>query len=65
MNLTIIRKLLPPPLLAQITSRLAGAPWVDGLQTAGPVAARVKRNLQVEVTSAEAIELGELVKKTV
>jgi PKHD-type hydroxylase len=64
-NLTIIRKLLPPEVLAQITGRLATAPWVDGLQTAGPVAARVKRNLQVEVTSPEAVELGELVKKMV
>ena len=64
-NLTIIRKLLPPEVLTQITTRLATAPWVDGLQTAGPVAARVKRNLQVELTSPVAIELGELVKKTV
>ena len=65
MNLTIIRKLLPPEVLTQITTRLAGAPWVDGLQTAGPIAARVKRNLQVEITSPEAVELAELVKKTV
>ena len=48
MNLTIIRKLLSPELLAQINARLAQAKWVDGLLTAGPTAARVKRNLQLE-----------------
>jgi PKHD-type hydroxylase len=63
-NLTIIRKLLSPELLAQINARLASASWVDGLQTAGPSAARVKRNLQLEVGSPTALELGELVKKT-
>jgi PKHD-type hydroxylase len=63
-NLTIVRKLLSPELLTAINTRLATAPWVDGLQTAGPMASRVKRNLQVEVTSPEAMELGELVKKT-
>jgi PKHD-type hydroxylase len=63
-NLTLIRKLLSPELLTQINARLATAPWVDGLQTAGPSAQRVKHNLQVDVTSPEAIELGELIKKT-
>jgi PKHD-type hydroxylase len=63
-NLTLIRKLLSPELLAQINARLATAPWVDGLQTAGPSAQRVKQNLQVDVTSPDALELGELVKKT-
>lgn len=63
MNLTIIRKLLSPELLAQINARLANAKWVDGLLTAGPVAARVKRNLQLE-PGPEAQELAELIKKT-
>ncbi len=63
-NLTIISRLLTPDLLSQITARLASAPWVDGLQTAGPVASKVKRNIQVEATSPEALELGELIKKT-
>jgi len=62
-NLTIIRKLLSPELLAQITARLAQAKWVDGLLTAGPTAARVKRNLQLEA-GPDAQELAELVKKT-
>jgi len=62
-NLTIIRKLLSPELLAQINARLASAKWVDGLLTAGPTAARVKRNLQLE-PGPDAQELGELVKKT-
>ena len=64
MNLTIIHNLLSAEVLAQITTRLAAAKWVDGLQTAGPAAARVKRNLQLEIGSPEATELGELVKKT-
>ncbi|HYP76891.1 MAG TPA: Fe2+-dependent dioxygenase [Polyangiaceae bacterium] len=62
MNLTIIRKLLSPDLLAQIHERLAKARWVDGLLTAGPTAARVKRNLQLE-PGPDAQELAELVKK--
>src|SRR5215207_8867226 len=62
-NLTIIRKLLSPELLAQISGRLAKGNWVDGLLTAGPAAARVKRNLQLE-PGPEAQELSELVKKT-
>jgi PKHD-type hydroxylase len=61
-NLTIIRKLLSPELLAQINARLANAKWVDGLLTAGATAARVKRNLQLEA-GPEAQELAELVKK--
>lgn len=63
MNLTIIRKLLSPELLAQIHARLATAKWVDGLSTAGATAARVKRNLQLEA-GPDAQELAELVKKT-
>ena len=63
MNLTLVRKLLSPELLAEITTRLATAPWVDGLQTAGASAARAKRNLQLDVTSKDALELGALVKK--
>jgi len=61
-NLTIIRKLLAPELLNQINARLGNAKWVDGLMTAGPTAARVKRNLQLE-PGPEAQELSELVKK--
>jgi PKHD-type hydroxylase len=62
-NLTIIRKLLAPELLTQINGRLAKGNWVDGLLTAGPAAARVKRNLQLE-PGPEAQELSDLVKKT-
>ncbi len=63
MNLTIIRKLLSAELLAQVQARLARQSWVDGLQTAGAAATRVKHNLQLAVGSPEALELGELVKK--
>lgn len=63
-NLTIIRKLLSPELLSQVQARLSTAKWVDGLHTAGPAASRVKRNLQLEIGSSEASELGDLVKRT-
>jgi len=62
-NLNIIRKLLSSEQLATIHARLASAKWVDGLQTAGATAARVKRNLQLEPGSPDATELGDLVKK--
>lgn len=65
MNLSIIRSLLSTEQLAQLHTRLSGAKWVDGLQTAGPTAARVKRNLQLEIGGIDATELGELVKKAV
>lgn len=64
MNLTIIRKVLSSEQLAQIHARLDAAKWTDGLLTAGAAAARVKRNLQLEPGSTDAVELGELVKKT-
>jgi PKHD-type hydroxylase len=62
-NLNIIRKVLSSEQLSTIHARLAAAKWVDGLQTAGAAAARVKRNLQLEPGSQDASELGELVKK--
>lgn len=62
MNLNLIRKLLSPEVLAHVNERLAKAKWLDGLLTAGPTAARVKRNLQLE-PGPEAQELSELVKK--
>jgi PKHD-type hydroxylase len=62
-NLTLIRKLLSAELLAQLQTRLASAKWVDGLITAGPAASRVKRNLQLEPGTPDALELGEIVKK--
>lgn len=37
---------------------LAGAAWVDGRQTAGDLAARVKLNAQLPVDGPEALELG-------
>lgn len=63
MNLNIIRKVLSSEQLGTVHARLAAAKWVDGLQTAGAAAARVKRNLQLEPGSSDASELGELVKK--
>jgi PKHD-type hydroxylase len=49
--------------LDTIQSRLAGAAWEDGRATAGHQSARVKHNLQLAETGAEARELGEIVLK--
>ncbi len=62
-NLTIIKKLLSAELLGQVHARLATQSWVDGLETAGAAATRVKRNLQLAIGSPEALSLGELIKK--
>lgn len=49
--------------LDTIQRRLAGAAWEDGRATAGHQSARVKHNLQLAETGAEARELGEIVLK--
>jgi PKHD-type hydroxylase len=56
-----IPQLLSPDELAQCRARLAKAAWVDGRVTAGPQSAKVKANLQLAETSAEARELGQIV----
>jgi PKHD-type hydroxylase len=47
--------------LETIQTRLSGAAWEDGRATAGHQSARVKHNLQLPETGAEARELGEIV----
>jgi len=61
-NLNVIRSLLPPEPLEAVRTRLARASWVDGRATAGPEAARIKKNLQLELGSALHAELSELVR---
>ncbi|KOF54767.1 MULTISPECIES: Fe2+-dependent dioxygenase [unclassified Achromobacter] len=45
----------------EMRRRLDAAPWVDGRATVGTQGAAVKRNRQVDETSAQARELGEMV----
>ncbi len=65
MNMSVIQKVLSPEQLASIHERLEGASWVDGRETAGAEAARIKRNLQLLPGSELAVELGEFVKRAV
>lgn len=65
MQLDVVRSVLSTTELELVRTRLSAANWVDGLASAGPQAARVKRNLQLAVGGVEATELGELVKKAV
>ena len=53
--------LLEPRPLAHIRERLATADWEDGRVTAGPEAAKVKRNDQLTEDHPLAKELGEIV----
>lgn len=43
----------------EIRSQLASAEWVDGAATAGPMAADIKRNLQLRVDAPVAVQLAE------
>lgn len=43
----------------EIRSQLASAEWVDGAATAGPMAAGIKRNLQLRVDAPVALQLAE------
>lgn len=56
-----IPDLLTPEEVSWCRARLARATWVDGLTTAGPISAVVKNNRQLDPTSREARELGEVV----
>ncbi|MGA7825431.1 MAG: Fe2+-dependent dioxygenase [Steroidobacteraceae bacterium] len=47
--------------LAAVNTRLAGATWEDGRQTAGYQSAQVKRNLQLSQSAAAARDAGDLV----
>lgn len=56
-----VPNLLPPAKAAELRARLEAAEWVDGRTTAGPQAARTKRNQQLPQGSPLASELGEQV----
>ncbi len=58
-----VPKVLTADELATVRARLASARWGDGRVTAGHQSARVKANLQLAETGAEARELGALVLK--
>lgn len=47
--------------VGEIRSRLVSAEWVDGAATAGPMAAGIKRNLQLPVDAPVAQQLAELI----
>ena len=59
--LITIPELLTPEEVAWCRSRLASAAWVDGQTTAGPISAVVKNNRQLDPTSSEATEVGQVV----
>jgi PKHD-type hydroxylase len=65
MNMNVIQKVLSAEQLAGIHARLEKASWVDGRETAGAEAARIKRNLQLPAGGELATELGDLVRKAV
>lgn len=56
-----IPDVLTPDEIRYCRERLERSQWVDGRVSAGDLAAKSKRNLQVPVDSPEARELGELV----
>ena len=58
-----VPKVLTADELAMVRARLDSASWGDGRVTAGHQSARVKENLQLPETGAEAHELGALVLK--
>lgn len=59
--LITIPELLTPAEVGHCRAVLGRAVWVDGRATAGPITAVVKANRQVEPTSREAIECGEII----
>jgi len=56
-----IPQLLSPGQVAHCRAVLAGADWRDGRETAGDQSRGAKRNLQLDETSAEARQLGDVV----
>lgn len=59
--LLTIPDLITPDELRHIQSALDAAPWIDGRETAGDLAARSKRNAQIAGDSPQALALGEVV----
>jgi len=60
-----IPNVLTPEELAAMRERLATAAWEDGRVTAGHQSVKVKANLQLAESSAEARELGQIVARAV
>lgn len=56
-----IQNLLTADDLSEVQNRLQQAEFIDGKATAGAVAARVKQNLQLEESSREARDAGQIV----
>ncbi|HKW90391.1 MAG TPA: Fe2+-dependent dioxygenase [Methylomirabilota bacterium] len=56
-----IPKVLTESQVARGRALLEEAKWVDGRETSGHLAARVKRNLQVDESAPEAREMGEVI----
>lgn len=62
MSFNVIKQLLSAEQVALLRKQLADGPWVDGRATAGPEAARVKNNLQLDLSSPAHKELSDVVK---
>lgn len=56
--LTVINNLLDKDTVRQYRERLDNANWIDGKQTAGTVAVKVKQNQQLADNDATAVALG-------
>lgn len=56
-----IPRVLNPQQVTECRTLLQRAQWMDGRQTAGPLSASVKNNLQLPVDSLEAQQLGQMV----
>ncbi len=63
MSPNVVQGLLGPGQVERLREKLSQARWIDGRATAGPDAARIKRNLQLELGSPQHAELTELVKQ--
>ncbi|WP_339409212.1 MULTISPECIES: Fe2+-dependent dioxygenase [unclassified Pseudomonas] len=55
-----IPRVLNPQQVTECRELLQRAQWMDGRQTAGPLSALVKNNLQLPVGSAEAQQIGQM-----
>jgi len=55
-----IPRVLNPQQVTECRELLRRAQWMDGRQTAGPLSALVKNNLQLPVGSAEAQQIGQM-----
>lgn len=56
-----IPRVLNPQQVIECRERLQQARWMDGRQTAGPLSARVKNNLQLPPDSIEAQQIGQMI----